>query len=70
MYFWPPVLLWQHFTAHNQIEGTIPEALRRLQSLAQLALDSNLMHGTIPGWLDTMLSLKGLSLAGFRGAAG
>jgi hypothetical protein len=38
-----------------------------LQSLERLALDSNLMHGTIPGWLDELKSLQSLSLAGFRG---
>jgi len=54
--------------AHNHVQGTIPEAFRRLQSLTRLALDSNLMYGTIPGWLDELQSLQSLSLAGFRGA--
>lgn len=55
------------FAAKNMIEGTIPDALRRLIKLTHLELDRNPMYGTLPEWLSELQSLRWLGLAAFAG---
>lgn len=43
--------------ANNQIQGTLPSALRNLTGLRKLALNSNLMQATVSEWLGELQSL-------------
>lgn len=48
--------------ANNWLNGTLPDSLRRLKKLHQLALGANFMSGRLPDWLGELTDLRELRL--------
>jgi hypothetical protein len=48
--------------ANNWLNGTLPDSLRRLTRLQQLALGANFMSGRLPDWLGDLRELRELRL--------
>jgi Leucine-rich repeat (LRR) protein len=44
----------------NRLSGQVPESIGKLSTLIRLALNDNLISGTIDGWLENLKGLQGL----------
>lgn len=54
--------MWPKRAANNWLNGTLPDSLRRLTKLQQLAVGANFMTGRLPDWLGELRELRELRL--------